>query len=391
LCCWGLLGLILAACGAQPRAWGNIVVGPGGPVLLGIAATTAPSPQAPRGLSDIAYGPSAPAQGEMIAGHPLQFVPVGFDCQTEQPSAIVVDRSALRDIAGLIGPPCSSACVYVQSTLYELRTTMIAPACTAAAVVQQGYPIAFRLAWNDDDQAALAAGFSSEDLKATRVAVVRDTTVFGRSLANRFVGEFQGRGRSVVQIELPPAGDFDRQRLAQSVQDANPSAVVLFVDRQDASDVFSDLSTRFPRLPLIGADTALVGSTCALVPGARPPNATICPLTTVAAPRLVTVGLAEHDKTWASELDDDPLEGAALAEDALAVYTAAIRRVAKGQPDGSLLIPRQALRDAIAHTQTTGHSGRIEFDSSGERRHDVGAAMYRIDVTGLGLVDELRR
>jgi len=279
----------------------------------------------------------------------------------------------------------------VEGVLFDQRTTMIAPACSAAAVVQQGFPIVFRLAWNDDDQAAVAAQFAMGELGVSRVAVIRDTTDFGRSLTNRFVKGFQTGGRRVVQIEIPADGAVDMDTALRQARQANPGAVAMFVDRPDAPDLFRELSGSSLGLPLITADTVLTGS-CAVVPvGQTLENAvSSCLSGPASARRFVAAGLAEANGIWGTELDD-LTQGAALAKDAFAIYAAAIGRVAVPRADGSLVIPKQALRNAIARTQMTGESGRIAFDSSGERRHDVGAALYQLDPDGTKLVKELRR
>jgi hypothetical protein len=69
----------------------------------------------------------------------------------------------------------------------------------------------------------------------------------------------------------------------------------------------------------------------------------------------------------------------------------ALSKVASQQSDGSLRLPRQQLRDAISHLRLKGKSGRIEFDALGERRQDVGAALYQVRPDAVRLVSTLHR
>jgi hypothetical protein len=55
-----------------------------------------------------------------------------------------------------------------------------------------------------------------------------------------------------------------------------------------------------------------------------------------------------------------------------------LNKVAKKRTDGTLIIGRRDLRNAIAHVQFAGQTGRVSFDSNGEREHDTGAALYRV-------------
>jgi hypothetical protein len=43
-----------------------------------------------------------------------------------------------------------------------------------------------------------------------------------------------------------------------------------------------------------------------------------------------------------------------------------------------MAIDRQSLRNAIAAITLQGKSGTINFDPAGERKHGVGAAIYRL-------------
>jgi len=379
-----------------------MVIAPGQPVVLGLGEDTIelPAPRPP-GIADAAI--AAELEDSTVAGHRMQLVRVPVTCAAELPADVIPDGSSLQRITGLIGPPCSRGCVYLQGALYDLRTTMITPACTAAAVVQQGYPIVFRLAWNDDDQAALVAQFALSTLKASRATVVRDTSVFARSLTSRFAATFQGDGRTVMQLEIPASGPVDQQKLFQAIRDERPNVVAYFVDRSNATDIFGDLSEQLPQVPLLTADTVLAGNDCELVPGARPSVGSSaaglasavapCPLGPASAPRFVAVGLAQRDGAWASELDADPAEDPFLAQelDAIRVYATALRKVGQPRSDGSLVVPRQALRNAISSVRMTGQSGRIAFDAIGERRYDVGAALYELGPDSTKLVQELRR
>lgn len=375
------LAVLFVACGVTARPWGQIVVGSGQPILLGLAIDGASQPGFAPPDADRAL-PASVAAAATIDGHPLQIVPVPVHCGAGAASDLAPSATALQGLAGLVGPPCSAACIYSEGLLYELRLTMIAPACTAAGVTQQGFPIAFRLAWRDDDEGVLAAKYASESLGARRAVVIRDTSVHARALTGSFSGTLKARGGSATELEVQATVRDDPEGLGRAVRAARPQLIFLSVDRPDAAGLYAALSAQFPELPLIGTDTVLAPGGCTLMPGAGDPGAAMppCTLAGSSAPRLVAVGLGRREGGWYSELDTSG-EGSPFGnqlQDAVGIYSAAIEKVAKPRPDGSLVVGKQALRDTIARTQAHGRSGRIEFDPSGERRHDVGAALYEL-------------
>jgi len=54
-----------------------------------------------------------------------------------------------------------------------------------------------------------------------------------------------------------------------------------------------------------------------------------------------------------------------------------VEKVAKKQPNGTLIIGKKALRDAVAKTSYTGITGKIEFDENGDRTGSV-VVIYKV-------------
>jgi branched-chain amino acid transport system substrate-binding protein len=378
------------------------VVAPGQPILIGVATDSAlPSAANPSGVA--ADHQSLATEAGSIHGHPIRLQPFEVHCDASSPAGIVPAPEILTQFAGVIGPACSRACVYSEGLLYASRITMVAPACTAGAVVRQGFSTVFRLAWDDDDQGAAAARYLAADLGLHRAVIVRDTSIFSRALTAAFARSFKARGGSTTEMELPPTGPADTSSLALRVSPIGPDGIFVATDRNDAAQIYAALVQSFPRIPVVGTDVILAAVQCgpngeaaagARVQGSvdRPP-ASPCALFPDSANGFVTAGLGRSKNTWRSDAPNpsDPELFRDQEADAVQIYVAALTTVASPQRDGSLLLPRQALRDAISDSRLAGRSGQIAFDSSGERRHDVGAAVFRIGSVELGPVSSLHR
>ncbi|HVC29911.1 MAG TPA: ABC transporter substrate-binding protein, partial [Steroidobacteraceae bacterium] len=221
--------MLLAACGGpRPRPWGSLIVAPGQPIPLALAAATADA----RNLA-LTAGRVAAAAGP-IDGHALSVTALPVGCAAADPMSAAVDTRALRNSAGVIGPMCSTACVYSEGALYAKRLTMITPSCTAAAVVQQGFPIAFRLAWDDNDQAVLSARYARAGLHAGRAAVVGDKTIYCVALTTVFKDVFRGAGGSVVAASSLSAAGGDLGGLARAIRSAHADVVFVAVGGSEA-------------------------------------------------------------------------------------------------------------------------------------------------------------
>jgi len=366
-----LVAGVITACGALHRPWGEIVIGPGEPVLLGFAVD-ADTTGAVSGLPS--QTPSG--DGSRVAGHSIRLVPISVHCQAATPSAIAPTPDALTNLAGYIGGACSSGCIYAEGLLYRQRTTMIASGCTSSAVVQQGYPTVFRIAWDDDAQAHVTADYARSGLHSQRVAVVRDTSVYARSMTTAFASRFRASGGRVGEVEIPVTGPVDTAQVAARVRSSGAGAVFFAVGRADSAGLYRSLQPSLGPLPVIASDTVLGPSAAELPDG------------------LVAVGLAKQNGVWGSELDGSGTGAAPFsgqANDAERLYAAALNKVATRRGDGSLAIGRERLRDTLADIELTGDTGRLGFDSRGERRHDTGAALYRISNGQATLLNEYKR
>jgi branched-chain amino acid transport system substrate-binding protein len=65
------------------------------------------------------------------------------------------------------------------------------------------------------------------------------------------------------------------------------------------------------------------------------------------------------------------------AYDAAHILMRAVEKAAKKKPDGSLLIGKKALRDAVSATRLDGITGKISFDKYGDRTGSV-VVIYKV-------------
>lgn len=367
-----LLAFMSAACGVRPRSWGTIFIPPGRPITLGYAFAPSGSSEVPVNWNAIEA--AARAAGPII-GHSLQLKPLAVGCAAHDPAKATQSLANLSQFTGVIGPNCSAECVYAEGVLYKQRRTMITPACTAAAVVQQGFPNVFRLAWDDNDQAVLAAEFAYTKLHKRRAVLIGDGTVYALSMDTAFKGQFRSLGGSVVAQETT-GGSRVSSDLVKQVLASHAEVAFVAVTAPKAATLVSDFAQRLPSLLVMSGDTVLQQSVASCDKGSPQATAPNLPANVYAG-----VGLTQLGSSWTSELDrarrSHCLQMQPEAEDAIRLFSEALRTVAKRRRDGSLVISLQALRDAIARERLAGQSGMIRFDPFGERTSGTGAVLYQ--------------
>ena len=88
----------------------------------------------------------------------------------------------------------------------------------------------------------------------------------------------------------------------------------------------------------------------------------------------------EPDPQWVKKLESiyGPRQTfSPQAYDAAKVLMAAVAKVAKKKADGTLVIGKKALRDAIRGTHMNGITGKIAFDKHGDRTGSV-VVIYKV-------------
>jgi len=238
-------------------------------------------------------------------------------------------------------------------------------------------PFVFRMCATDDVMGELLAGFARESLQAKRAAVLYEVgRTYSQRLARSFIGRFADDVAGHVVDEffyLALETDFRPQLLR--IREFRPD--VLFVPGS-----FSDATLIAAQAVEVGLRATLLGGDAWSSPllfqrGGPPGEAYYVELCSPAP---------EFDRRYQrAEGQEPPGCRAVLAYDAVRVIAAGLRslgRLPDEALDASLVGTRRRLRDAVAHSEVDGATGRVRFDANGDRRQ--GVALYSVEKTPLG-------
>ena len=352
-----------------------MTVGAGQPIIIGISAALS-GDQASLGndLADAA-DLAISDHGGSVKGHSLRVERVDDRC-TDAEKATQVARTLLSEaaLAGVVGPMCTTG-AQAANKIYEAAGVVhISPSVTRWDLSNQGERYFFRVAWRDDVEAAVQSGYAFGTLNVKSITLVDDGEPYGKALADAFAAAFQQAGGTVLSRERidPNAADFSS--LAQQVKSANPDAVVFEGLNPGGVLIARALHDAAYSGAFIAPDGVL--STRDFITQGGP-----------AVEGAIVTGGPMPDDTFARHFQDrfQRAPGTPFVlqtHDAVTILLNAIETSAAEGDGGTLVIDRVRLADTLRAQKSTGLTGSIEFDESGDRRGDTaleaGLVIYRV-------------
>jgi branched-chain amino acid transport system substrate-binding protein len=335
---------------------GCVEVGPNEPVniayMLTISGPTAFLGEDSAGGIEIAIDD----YGDLL-GHSINLIGEDSMCSAEGGQAAAQRVASNDTILGAIGTSCSSAGEAALPIISGANMVMISPSNTAPTLTalpedggtwQAGY---YRTAHNDEFQGRVAAEYAYNELGARTAATIHDGSPYADGLQRVFVNTFLDLGGDVVFEGSVNVGDTDMRPILTNIAADSPD-VIYFPIFEPEGNFIADQSREISGLEntiLMGADGLLSES----FPQNTGPAAIGMYLS---GPYIEGGAYQEFLGKWDEKFGGTPPSGFhAHAYDAAMMLLQAIESVAQQADDGTLLIGRQALRDALS--ATSNHSG----------------------------------
>ncbi len=366
------LALVLAACGGETLDCaddlGCVEVAPDEPIVLASSLVIS-GPNAQLGL-DSQYGAELAIdfRGEVL-GHPVTLQPEDDGCNAEGGQASSTKIVSNPQIVAMIGTSCSGAGVPASEIISDAGYVMVSPSNTSPALTNpeqswhEGY---LRTAHNDLIQGAAMAEFAIDVLGVTKAAAIHDGDPYTEGLASAFADSFKERGGEIVAFEAEAADATNVEPLLTTVAAAGPEFIYypVFIP---LGSLLTNTAKDIPGLEgviLSGAD------------GIQSPDFLANTVGTsegmyVSGPDLSFSNTFYQDEflpAYREKYGTDPTAPFhAHAYDATMLVLDAVEKVAQQASDGTLLIGRQALRDALYATEGySGITGTLTCDEYGD-------------------------
>ena len=315
-----------------------------------------------------------------LVGHTVVLSNEDDLCSAEGGQAGATALAADPEIAAVIGTSCSSAALGVaDKILSDKGILLISPSNTNPGLTADGthQPFYLRTAHNDKIQGAIVSDFVYGDQKITTAATINDESPYADGLAAAFRANFEAAGGTITSVEAIQSSDTDFKPLLTSIAQKNPGALY-FPDFNPACALIAKQAAE------IMPDTLLIGSDGCLATDFLDTAGSAANGVYASSPDLSVFANGDFYKNefipaYKQEFGTAPTSVFhAHAFDAMNILFEAIKKVAVDNGDGSLSIPRQALRDAIFATSGwKGITGTITCNELGDCATDVTIGIFQ--------------
>ncbi len=353
-----ITGIVLAACAPAAPAFecadalGCVDVAPGEPIHIAYALVISGADET-LGIDSRNGLEVAVDQKGQLLGHDISLTGEDDGCSAEGGQAAGTKLAADPTIIAVFATSCSSAARVAVPLLSQAGFVIVSPSNTAPDLTEAGnenqHPGYLRTAHNDEVQGAAAAQFAFEELGFTTAATIHDGSLYAEKLQEVFATTFQELGGTISAQEAVDPNGTDFRGALTSIAATDPQFIYMpiFVN---AGSLITRQAKEVPGLEevrLMGADGMFSPD---VVEGAGDAVEGLY----LSSPDLAAFG-EDYQTTFLPKYQEmfgtEPISiFHAHAYDAANMVFAAIEEVAVQDEDGTLHIPRQALRDALYAT-----------------------------------------
>jgi branched-chain amino acid transport system substrate-binding protein len=330
---------------------GCVTIKPGEPIHIAYALVTAGANEDlgidSRNGIEIAIDDA----GGKILNHDVKFDGQDTGCAAETGQAAATKLAADPTIVAVIGTSCSSEARVGEPLLSQAGFVTISPSNTAPDLTEEGnsnnYPGYLRTAHNDKVQGAKAAEYAFNVLGVKTAATLNDGSLYADKLQQVFAENFKQLGGTITaQLAVDPNGS-DFSSVLADIASGKPELIYLPIF-QPAGPLIIQQAKKTPGLESV----KLMGADGLFAPSVTTSAGDDVEGFMVSSPLVTGDAYNAFVAKYKTKFGKDPISiFHAHAYDAFNMVKAAIEKVAVQQSDGTIIIPRQALRDAMYATK----------------------------------------
>jgi branched-chain amino acid transport system substrate-binding protein len=312
-------------------------------------------------------------KGGKLLDHTLELVGENTGCNAEGGQAAAQKLAADNTIVAIVGTSCSSEARVAAPILTDAGLSLISASNTAPDLTDPAKRVAgyFRTAHNDKVQGAVAAEFAFNSLGVRNAATIHDGSLYADQLQQVFAGRFKELGGTITAQEAVQPTDTDMRPVLTRIAATNP-AFIYYPVFTAAGGFITAQSKEVPGLETVG----LMGADGMFSPDFLEAAGQAVEGMYLSSPDFSAFAggyqdfLAKHETKYGEKTLS---AFHAHAYDAANIIFAAIEKVGVKAPDGTLYIPRQALRAAIQATQNfQGLTGTLNCNQTVAGQKDPG-------------------
>ena len=301
-------------------------------------------------------------------------------CTAEGGTAATTALAADTSVVGVIGTSCSSGALGTGDTILSEKGVLLFsgsntnPALTAEGTHQPFYA---RTAHNDRIQGAIVAEFTlGDDVGAQSAATMADESPYTQGLVAAFEQNFEAGGGTLTGSEQITSTDTDFQAPLRALAEGDPDVLYFPIFVAACTLVIKQAQAIMPDTTLVVSDGCLSADT--LKNAGADADGVFASSPDISVFQSDPFYADEFIPAYQEAFGSEPLSVFhAHAYDAVNILMDAIEAVAIENDDGSLSIPRQALRDEVFSTNGyEGVTGTITCTELGDCATDVTIGVF---------------
>lgn len=315
--------------------------------------------------------------GGTFEGHPILLTTEDALCTPEGGATAAQKLATDTSLVGLIGSSCSDETVGGIAAITNAGLTTISPSNTRPVLSDPNrgpdYAGYLRTAHSDAFQGKAVAEFAYNVLGIRKAATIHDGSAYAEALQQVFADEFAALGGEVVAQEAVAKDATDMRPVLTTIAAAEPEFVYFPVFVAAGGFIANQIRdvAGLEDVKIAGSDGIFTADFLE-AGGANTEGMYLSSPDFGAFPGGYPEFIEKHNAKYGGA----PLSVFhAHAYDATNILFAALKQVAVVEADGTIYVPRQALRDAIYATQNfQGVTGSLSCSPSG----DCGAPVIAI-------------
>ena len=281
------------------------------------------------------------------------------DAEDPKTATQVAQKLVDAKVAGVVGHLNSGTSIPASKIYSDAGITQVSPSATNPDYTKQGFKTTYRLVATDAQQGPALANYVINTLKAKTVAIIDDSTQYGKGLADEFEKTIKAAGVKVVTREASNNKATDFKAILTKVKGKKPDVIMYGGMDATGGPLTKQAAELGIKAKVVGGD-GMCTEKLAELAGDAVVNVT-CSEAGMALSKMAQG--ADFQKRYKERFNADVQIYAPFTYDAVFVLVDAMKRANSTDPAKILVV--------MPDTKMEGLVGNIAFDDKGDMKEGV--------------------
>lgn len=189
-----------------------------------------------------------------VNGKKIELISLDNQGKAEEAATAVTKLITQDKVVAILGEVASSRSMAMAPIAQQYKVPMITPASTNPKVTEMGDYV-FRVCFIDPFQGTVMAKFATDNLKAKKVAILRDVkSDYSMGLSEFFIQSFKATGGEVLVTQSYSSGDIDFKSQLTAIKAKKPDAIFVPGYYTEVGLIVRQAKELKMNIPLMGGD-----------------------------------------------------------------------------------------------------------------------------------------